>query len=114
MLELGGIVMVRRPEGGRWNDGAAYWFGVWLHDPDGEGEYYEEAPVEDIQSYARFQCFVAREFGQWYRYEPAEDPVTGQRAWSEYVGTRWGRQRTAADAEPAPYFDAAPWAADES
>ena len=113
MLELVGIVAVRRPEGGRWNDGAAYWFGVCLRDADG-GELYEEAPVEEIQSYSRFQCFVAREFGLWYRYEPAEDETTGQVVWSEYVGGLWGRRRIAADAEPPPYFDAAPWAPDES
>ena len=114
MLELDGIVMVRRPEGGRWHDGAAYWFGVRLRDGEAACEYYEEARAEDIQSYARFQCFVAREFGQWYRYEPAEDPTSGPRAWSAYLGTVWGRQGAAAEVEPAPYFDAAPWAADES
>ena len=44
----------------------------------------------------------------------AEDPATGQRAWSEHVASVWGRQSATADAEPAPYFDAAPWEPDES
>ena len=114
MLEIGGIVTVRRPDGGRWNDGAAYRFGVWLHDAEAGYELYEEAAVEEIQSYARFQCFVAREFGLWYRYERAEDPVAGQRAWNEHIGAVWGRNRAGSDDAPAPYFDAAPWAPDES
>jgi hypothetical protein len=112
MVELDGIVTVRRPEGGRWNDGAAYWFGVRMRDPSTQRDFYEEAPIEEIQSYARFQCFVAREFGLWYRYAPAEDPTNGQRAWNNHIATVWGRQGS--DLEPAPYFDAAPWAPDES
>jgi hypothetical protein len=114
MLELDGIVMIRRPEGGRWNDGAAYWFGVRLRDASAEREYYEEAPVEEIQSYDRFQCFVAREFGLWFRYEPAEDPVHGRSAWSAHVESVWGRKSESADAGLPTYFDAAPWETDES
>lgn len=113
MLELDGIVKVRRPDGARWNDGAAYWFQVRLVDPDAHVDVSEEAPVEDIQSYARFQCYVAREFGLWFRYEPAEDADTGARAWSEFVASVWNRPRISE--EPvAPYFDAAPWAQEES
>src|SRR5687768_9018679 len=105
MLELDGIVMVRRPDGARWNDGANFRFGERLVDVETQRDYYEDASVEDIQSYARFQCFVAREFGQWYRYPMAENPATGQMAWSEYISLIWGRQPTA---EPGPLFDAAP------
>ena len=50
MLELDGIVTVRRPDGSRWNDGAAYRLGVRLVDVDLQAELYEEAAVEDVQS----------------------------------------------------------------
>jgi hypothetical protein len=114
MFELAGIVKVRRPEGTRWNDGAAFWFGVHLVERDTHERLYEEAPVEDVQSYARFQCFVAREFGLWFRYPPAEDPESGQRAWSEYLASVWGHNPVSDEQDPPAYFDAAPWAADES
>jgi hypothetical protein len=113
VLELDGIVTVRRPDGSRWNDGAAYRLGVRLVDVDLQAELYEEAAVEDVQSYQRFQCFVAREFGRWYRYPLAENPATGALAWSELVGAVWGRVRGASGDEPPAYFDAAPWVADE-
>lgn len=111
MLDLDGIITVRRPDGARWNDGATFRLGVRLLDSETGTELYEEAPVEDVQSYARFQCFVAREFGRWYRYPLAENPATGALAWSELVAAVWGRPRSA---ETADYFDAAPWADDES
>jgi hypothetical protein len=113
VLELYGIVTVRRPDGSRWNDGAAFWFGVCLVDREADVEVYEDAPIEAIQSYTRFQCFVAREFGLWYRHPPAEDVTNGQAAWSECVAEAWGRRRPSADVEHGDYFDAAPWEADE-
>jgi hypothetical protein len=113
MLELDGIVKVRRPDNARWNDGATYRFGVRLVDPEAGLEFYEDASIEDLQSYTRFQCFVAREFGHWYRYVLAENPATGQMAWSEYLASVWDRQRAGAGDEPDPLYDAAPWVQDE-
>ena len=110
MFELDGIVTVRRPEGGRWNDGSTHRLGVRLVDPETQEELYEEAPVEEVQSYAAFQCFVAREFGVWYRFQPAENPATGPAAWSEMVASVWGKVKPVEHGE---YFDAAPWAEEE-
>ena len=101
MLELDGIATVRRPDGSRWNDGALFRYSVRLIDFEANYELVEEAPIEEIQSYPRFQAFVAREFGVWYRYPPAEDHATGTSAWSEHIAERWGRAATLAYGDDA-------------
>jgi hypothetical protein len=95
MLELDGIVAFRRPDGTRWNDGALFRFTVRLVERESGLEYVEEARVEDLQSYPAFQAYVAREFGLWYRYVPAENPSAGPLAWSEYLALHWGRDWSA-------------------
>lgn len=89
MIELREIAPIRRPDGSRWNDGALFRLSVTLVDADFDYEATEEAPVEAVQSYAQFQCFVLREFGVWYRFDAAEDPVSGARAWSSYLAGFW-------------------------
>jgi hypothetical protein len=118
MLELDGITAVRRPDGSRWKDGGLFRYSVRLVDRDLQYEGEEETSIEEIQSYPAFQRFVAREFGAWFRYLPAEDPATGLTAWSDQVSAVWGRERRSyadegssdaysdSDAEPAPSGDA--------
>jgi hypothetical protein len=74
MVEITGIVTVRRPEGTRWNDGAVYWYGVHVVDREAQAALYEEAPVEDIQSYGRFQCSLHESSGCGIATHPRRRP----------------------------------------